>query len=93
MSAAAHSQAQRQYGNKWRTIVDEYLPWRSPNDLKNYCNQYILGKGSHVRYCSCACADTDLQEGIFSHQRSGSITNDPHYMSHACYGFKKASNA
>lgn len=50
-AAAAYSQAQRQYGNKWRTIVDEYLPWRSPNDLKNYCNQYILGKGSHVRYC------------------------------------------
>lgn len=41
-------QAQREYGNKWRTIVDNYLPWRSPNDLKNYCNQYVNGKHNHV---------------------------------------------
>ena len=43
-----HMQTQREHGNKWRHIVDDYLPWRSPNDLKNYCNQYISSKGSQV---------------------------------------------
>jgi hypothetical protein len=51
------AQAQREYGNKWRTIVDNYLPWRSPNDLKNYCNQYVNGKHNHVRTVQ-ACART-----------------------------------
>lgn len=56
-AAPPHQQAQREYGNKWRTIVDGYLPWRSPNDLKNYCNQYINGKRTHVSACcQCVCA-------------------------------------
>jgi hypothetical protein len=37
-------QGLKHYGNKWRTIVDNYLPWRSPSDLKNYANQYLHAK-------------------------------------------------
>jgi hypothetical protein len=41
-------QAQRDYGNKWRNIAEDYLPWRSPNDLKNYWNQHVNNKQPHV---------------------------------------------
>jgi hypothetical protein len=42
-------QAQREHGNKWRNIAEDHLPWRSPNDLKNYWNQHVNGKQQQVR--------------------------------------------
>lgn len=43
-----YTQGLKHFGTKWRTIVDNYLPWRSPNDLKNYANQYIKTKSQQV---------------------------------------------
>lgn len=42
--------------------MDDFLPWRSPNDLKNYCNQYISSKGSQVKegLAGYACEKMDV---------------------------------
>jgi hypothetical protein len=35
-------QAQQTHGSKWTFIASEYLPWRSPQELKSVCHSKSL---------------------------------------------------